>query len=144
MSQRSILSNNHQILYDSIMELDNSIIDLKKHYLNVEENGRYKIDNLALSYGILAVFLRDALAIYNENYDEVKVIPLIITQEYQSEIKSHQDLSIGFKNEIAAILNKLDELKVLNASDFVFCEELVSILENKRKILFRQKVNGRN
>lgn len=141
MSEISVLSNQYEKLVDTSDKINNSVITLKKR--NILNEGktnelypRLKVttDELSNAKSILLSFLENVNKIMKGETQESDYIPSLILQDYKDKLSRNQFL----QEDVNEIVGKLTKDEPIEEKNIVVLDDILSLLDIERSMLFRK------
>jgi hypothetical protein len=141
MSEISILSNQYKRLVDTSDKVNNSVIVYKKCNLLNEAGIRQKHPGLSITPAdvqaakeILIRFLSNLKALLEAGSTESDFIPSAVMEDYKSKL----DAKPYFRENLSTALEQLTSNGKVNARVIATLDEIISLLDSERSMLFRK------
>ncbi|SCB87191.1 hypothetical protein GA0116948_101601 [Chitinophaga costaii] len=141
MSEISVLSNQYEQLVSTSDTVNNSVIALKKKNLLGSGNVQRKYPRLNVSASelttaqtILKSFLENIIKLIREDAQESTYIPSIILDDYKKRMTKNQYLM----EDLTELLERITKSQELEERHIAALDDILSILDSERSILFRK------
>lgn len=141
MSDISVLSNQYEQLVSTSDTINNSVIALKKRNLLATENVKKKYPRLTVSSSeltgaqtILKSFLENVIKLIQEDSQESTYIPPLILDDYKKRMSKNQYLL----EDLTDLLERITKSQELDERHITALDDILSILDSERSILFRK------
>ncbi len=141
MSDISVLSNQYEQLVSTSDTINNSVIALKKKNILGTANVQRKYPRLSVSpteltsaQTILKSFLENVIKLVHEETQESTYIPSLILEDYKNRMNKNQFLL----DDLTDLLDRITKSQELEERHITALDDILSILDSERSILFRK------
>lgn len=140
MSELSVLSMQYDKLAAFSNDINNSVIAVKRKRLLSEKNKEIMYSTLSLSeeewiiyQNILIKFIKSIIEMIELDSSKADFLPSVISEEYKELIQKNMDLA-----DIKRLRSNLEKDGTLDDEDISLLDKMLSILDNKRTVLFKK------
>lgn len=142
MSDVSIISNQYEKLVETSDRIINSVITFQKSNILADQKNHHLYPKLKVSDAevkeakkTIKSFLSNLIELLDQDSNNTDYIPLIVLDDYKKKLLQTPYLEENIKK----ILHQ-DDLK---ADDMIILDNIISVIENQRGVLFRKMRTSR-
>jgi hypothetical protein len=141
MSEIGVLSNQYDQLVSTSDKVNDSVIVFKKHSLLKDKKNSEKYPKLSVSIeefkrakDLLIPFLTNIKNLVSEEALESEFIPILVLEDYKKKLLSHPYID----EDITDLISKMQKDANIDIDDISVLDEILTVLDTERSMLFRK------